>query len=95
MGYMQKIAAVLALGALSALSPAVIFDLLPVHEDWANCEAASYVDASLRPVQLAVNTHHTIDIDTEGGASALIPYHCESGGGSQGDRGITKRSLAV
>lgn len=66
MGYMQKIAAVLALGALSALSPAVIFDLLPVHEDWANCEAASYVDASLRPVQLAVNTHHTIDIDTEG-----------------------------
>ncbi len=67
MRQLKKIAAPLALGAAVALSSfACTGLLLAAGENVAVCEAASYVDKTLRPIQLSVGTHYTIDRDTEG-----------------------------
>ena len=39
---------------------------LPPVVSSAACEAASYIDESLRPIQLNVHTHKTVDADAEG-----------------------------
>lgn len=63
----KKKIATLSLGAALAISPAIFPGMLSEYAGFCmTCEAASHVDASLRPVQLAVNTHLTVDSDAEG-----------------------------
>jgi len=67
MGNVKKKIATLSLGAALAISPAIFPGMLSEYAGFCmTCEAASHVDASLRPVQLAVNTHLTVDSDAEG-----------------------------
>lgn len=64
---LQRVAAHLALGAVLVISPIIFIG--PSSTGWESvtiCEAASYVDESLRPVQLAVSTHHMTDRDKDG-----------------------------
>ena len=64
---LQRVAAPLALGVVLAFSPIAFTGASPsMGESLTICEAASYADESLRPVQLAVSTHHETDRDKEG-----------------------------
>ncbi|MBR1552961.1 MAG: DUF3298 domain-containing protein, partial [Schwartzia sp.] len=62
----MKFAAAVSAAAVMLSAGAGLTALPPVAPLAATCEAASYIDASIRPIQLNVYTHKTVDADAEG-----------------------------
>ena len=58
----------LAAFSLGAMPPVPYFSsvIAPIASITAVCEAASHIDESIRPIQLAVNNHRMTDADEEG-----------------------------
>ena len=65
MSYLKKTGLALTLGLALALTPAPSPGA-DFPAAFPTCEAASYVDQGLRPLQLSVQTYHYVDEDEEG-----------------------------
>ena len=61
-----RITALTAMAAFTLGAGLPVQSLPPVVAPVSVCEAASHIDESIRPIQLAVNNHRMLDADEQG-----------------------------